>query len=68
MGAFVLTLRIAPEPGRDAELVEALREAMPRFVTLPRITGAHLIRNDVIQFADLLMMVPTVHSTSVTTA
>jgi hypothetical protein len=28
----------------------------------------HLIRNDVIQFADLLMMVPTVHSTSVTTA
>ena len=47
MGAFVLTVRIEPQPGRDAELVEALqREAMPRFVTLPRVTGAHLIRND----------------------
>jgi len=31
----------------DADLVEALqREAMPRFVTLPRVTGAHLVRND----------------------
>ncbi len=48
MGGFVLTLRIEPQAGRDAELIEALqREALPRFVTLPRITGAHLIRNDV---------------------
>jgi len=48
MGAFVVTLRFVAQPGRDAELVEALRrEAMPRLVTRPRITGAHLIRNDV---------------------
>jgi hypothetical protein len=48
MGAFVLTIRIEPQPGRDAELIDALqREAMPRLVTLPRVTGAHLIRNDI---------------------
>lgn len=48
MGGSVLTLRIEPQPGRDAELIEALqREAMPRFVTRRRITGAHLVRNDV---------------------
>jgi hypothetical protein len=48
MGGFVLTLRLEAQPGRDAQLVEALRgEAMPHLLTLPRITGAHLIRNDV---------------------
>jgi hypothetical protein len=48
MGGFVLTVRIEPQAGREAELIDTLqREAMPRFLTLPRITGAHLIRNDV---------------------
>jgi hypothetical protein len=47
MGGFVLTLRIEAEPGRDSELIGSmLSEAMPRFVATPRVTGAHLARND----------------------
>ena len=47
MGGFTYTLRIEPQPGRDQALVDALLKAMPQFVTQPRITGAHLVRNDV---------------------
>ena len=47
MGGAVLTLRFEAEPGRGQALVDAVvREAMPRFLTMPRITGAHLVRND----------------------
>jgi len=43
----MLTLRFTAEAGRDAALIDALRdEAMPRFAGLPRITGAHFVRND----------------------
>lgn len=47
MGGFVLTLRFEAEPGREAQLVEALRgEVMPPVIDAPRITGAHFVRND----------------------
>ena len=46
MGGFTYTIRIEPEPGRDQALVDALLRVMPQFVTTPRITGAHLVRND----------------------
>lgn len=47
MGGFTYTIRIEPQPGRDEALVEALQRAMPQLLTTPRITGAHLLRNDV---------------------
>lgn len=44
----MLTLRVEPRAGREAELIDALRrDIMPNFLGLPRITGAHLVRNDV---------------------
>jgi len=46
MGGFIATIRLEPEPGRDADLVAGLREIMPRFTRQPRITGAHFVRND----------------------
>jgi hypothetical protein len=47
MGGFMLTLRMEAQPGREAELIAAVkREAMPRLGTQPRVTGAHFVRND----------------------
>ncbi|MFD0668029.1 hypothetical protein ACT80S_09930 [Ramlibacter sp. MAHUQ-53] len=47
MGGFVLTLRFEAEPGREAALVEALRDqVMPPVVQAPRVTAAHFVRND----------------------
>ena len=46
MGGFILTVRFAAEDGREAALIEAVREAMPRLASMPRITGAHFAQND----------------------
>ena len=47
MGGYMLTLRFAAEDAREAELICAMRdEAMPHFASSPRVTGAHLARND----------------------
>ena len=47
MGAFVLTLRFEAQAGRDAALIESVRDAIGRVTGEPRITGAHFVRNDV---------------------
>lgn len=48
MGGFILTLRCAAQEGQEAGLIEALKaEVLPRVTPLPRMTGAHLVRNDV---------------------
>ena len=47
MGAFVLTLRVKAQRERDAPLAAALVEALRPLVGTPRITGAHLVHNDV---------------------
>lgn len=48
MGAYLHTVRLRAPEGQDAALVEALkREVMPGFVDQPRITGAHVLENDV---------------------
>ena len=48
MGGFILTLRFAAQDGREAALLDALKtDVMPKFTPQPRITGAHLVRNDV---------------------
>ena len=46
MGGFMLTLRFAAREGRESELIDAVRTLMPRFTSLPRITGAHFAQND----------------------
>lgn len=48
MGGFVLTLRFEAEEGREAALVETLnKEVMPGMINTPRVTGIHLVKNDV---------------------
>lgn len=48
MGGFVLSLRFEAQGGHDQSLVDAvLREAMPHFAAMPRITGAHCARNEI---------------------
>ncbi len=48
MGGFVLTLRFAAQEGRSEPLVQALKsQVMPQLCPLPRMTGAHLLHNDV---------------------
>lgn len=48
MGGFVLTLRLAAQDGQEAALVESLKtEVLPKVTPQPRMTGAHLLRNDV---------------------
>jgi hypothetical protein len=46
MGGAMLTLRFAAREGQEPALVEAMSELMPRFTSLPRITGAHFAQND----------------------
>lgn len=48
MGGFILTLRVSAQDGRSDALVQALKtEVLPPLTRLPRITGAHLVHNDV---------------------
>lgn len=48
MGGFILTLRFAAQDGKAAALVGALKtEVLPKLTPQPRITGAHLVHNDV---------------------
>lgn len=47
MGGSVLTLRFEAEPGREAELIDAVKQkAMPCMLEQPRVTGAHFVQND----------------------
>ena len=46
MGGFILTVRFAAQEGRESALIGAVREAMPRVTSTPRITGAHFAQND----------------------
>jgi len=48
MGGVVATVRLRAAEGREGALVDALkRESMPGLTSVPRITGAHLVENDV---------------------
>jgi hypothetical protein len=48
MGGFILTLRFAAKEGQGDTLVQALKaELLPMLTPMPRITGAHLVHNDV---------------------
>ena len=47
MGAFVLTLRLHAQPERERQLIESVTDALRPMTGLPRITGAHCVRNDV---------------------
>ena len=47
MGAFVLTVRFEPQPERDRGLLDRVSGAMSQLTGLRRVTGAHLVRNDV---------------------
>ncbi|MDB5779441.1 MAG: hypothetical protein JWP93_1806 [Polaromonas sp.] len=47
MGGVMLTLRFEAGEGREAELVAAVKDIMPGLMNTPRITGAHLVKNDV---------------------
>jgi hypothetical protein len=48
LGGHVLTLRFEALEGREDALISALvRDVMPRITALPRITGAHFVKNDV---------------------
>lgn len=48
MGGFILTLRFAAQEGKEAALVEALKnEVLPKVTPQARMTGAHLLHNDV---------------------
>ena len=48
MGGHVLTLRFEAQENCEEALMDALvKDVMPRFIALPRITGAHLVKNDV---------------------
>lgn len=48
MGGHVLTLRFEALDGREDALIAALvQDVMPNLTALPRITGAHLVKNDV---------------------
>jgi hypothetical protein len=48
LGGHVLTLRFEALEGREDALISALvRDVMPHLTALPRITGAHFVKNDV---------------------
>lgn len=48
MGGTLLTLRFEAEPGREGELIAALKSGpLKGLIDQPRITGVHLVRNDV---------------------
>lgn len=48
MGGFILTLRLAAQEGKEAALVQALKtDVLPKITPQPRMTGAHLVHNDV---------------------
>lgn len=48
MGGFVLTLRFEAEEGREPALIDALKnKLLPRLIDAPRVTGVHLVKNDV---------------------
>jgi hypothetical protein len=42
MGGAIVTLRLAPEPGRDASLEHQLADALMKIAQLPMVAGAHL--------------------------
>ncbi|APW39127.1 hypothetical protein RD110_19500 [Rhodoferax koreense] len=48
MGGFMLTLRFEAEEGREPALVNALKKnVLARMIDTPRVTGVHLVKNDV---------------------
>ncbi|MDB5744373.1 MAG: hypothetical protein JWR68_2688 [Polaromonas sp.] len=47
MGGAMLTLRFEAEAGKEAVLIDAVKAAMAGLVDAPRVTGAHLVKNDV---------------------
>jgi hypothetical protein len=48
MGGFVHTIRFRAPEGQEGKVVAALkREVLPDLIDLPRITGVHLVENDV---------------------
>lgn len=42
IGGSIMTLRLAPEPGRESELERHLAGVLPRMADMPMIAGAHL--------------------------
>lgn len=46
MGRFAFTLRISPEPGREAALLTCLRDAADRFAGQPGGVAAHVLRTE----------------------
>ena len=48
MGGFAHTVRLRAPEGKESAVVAALkREVLPGLIDLPRITGVHLVENDV---------------------
>ena len=48
MGGFVLTLRFEAEDGREPALIDSLKnDVLARMIDTPRVTGVHLVKNDV---------------------
>lgn len=47
MGGFVQTLRFESQPGQAQALIGAVLKVMPQCTPVPRVTGAHFVRNDV---------------------
>lgn len=48
MGGAMLTLRFEAEEGREEALVAALKhDVLPGIINTPRVTGVHLVKNDV---------------------
>lgn len=47
MGGIMLTLRFEASEGREAELVAAIKNVMPSLMDMPRVTGAHFVKNDI---------------------
>jgi hypothetical protein len=82
MGAFVLTLRVKAQQERDGQLVAALTDTLRMLTGMPRITGAHLVRNDaeltggnagnqrgrIIHLPDLVVMIEGSDRTAVASA
>ena len=48
MGGFVLTLRFEAEAGQEPALIDSLKkDVLARMIDTPRVTGVHLVKNDV---------------------
>lgn len=47
MGGFVQTIRVKAADGQEAKLVAGLKETLAGLVSKPRITGVHLVENEV---------------------